>query len=732
MPDISTMVAKLTVSAGGFKAGMNNAVKDLDGFKGKVDSVGSSFAGFAVRMAGLGAGLVGGIGLGTGIKLAAEFEQTTVAMTTMLKSGEMAKSLLADLTSFAASTPFEFPEIAAAAKQLLAYGSSASEILPQIRMLGDVAAGVSQPIGDIAYLFGTVRTQGKAMTVDINQFAGRGIPIYAALAKTLGTTTAGVRKLAEEGQISFDTINGAFQEMTKSGGQFYGMMAAQSNTVAGLFSTLKDNVGMALRQIGDTFIKEFNVKDGMKGLIETVGEFGSRVVGVTAVVAKWATANGEVILGLGKQAVVIGGSIYAIKTLVEWGYKIAQAYRLIAQSQVVMLALSGPKGWVTLAAGIAAAGVALYAVNGALDAAARAADKATASIKAVGEETKKAAASSQIEQQAFENMTGERLKLLERYKQAIKEGKREWADELESQIRGNQNNEVERLQRMAAAQEKANKVTAASVLSAAGVEAVAKAQQEQAAAHYAAKKAAEDNNAEIKKTVEGYRQEAEYVGLSAETIELHKLALKGATYEQLQAARSALQYKVAMEQVAKQSQAVKDIIAGLAERASTPNYTGTQLELWKLAKLGATDAEMAHARALAKTADEMENQKRLMEDMEQVGKSIAESILTPWERLGEELKKLAKVEASGMLHHDLALRSAKKALIDALGGAKGGSSRVDAMEMRFTAGFRQEPKQDLQQVIADLLKNGNKLTKEMKDYLKALAERPDLTASLGA
>lgn len=91
-------------------------------------------------------------------------------------------------------------------------------------------------------LFGTIRSQGRAMTQDLNQFAGRGIPIYTALAKVLGTNEAGVRKLAETGQVSFGHIQKAFQEMTGAGGQFAGLMERQSKTTAGLFSTLKGNV----------------------------------------------------------------------------------------------------------------------------------------------------------------------------------------------------------------------------------------------------------------------------------------------------------------------------------------------------------------------------------------------------------------------------------------------------------------------------------------------------------
>jgi tape measure domain-containing protein len=111
-----------------------------------------------------------------------------------------------------------------------------------LQMVGDVAAGLNIPIGDMAYLFGQMQSQGRAMTQDLNQFAARGVPIYRTLAEILNTNVAGVRRMAEQGQISFPLIQQAFERMTRSGGQFAGMMEAQSQTLAGRWSTFKDLV----------------------------------------------------------------------------------------------------------------------------------------------------------------------------------------------------------------------------------------------------------------------------------------------------------------------------------------------------------------------------------------------------------------------------------------------------------------------------------------------------------
>jgi hypothetical protein len=223
---------------------MAGVTKNLSSMGDQFASVGSmAMKGLAVAGAGLSALAA------VGIKGAADFEQTRISMETMLGSAEKAGSILKDISSFAAATPFEFPELANSAKQLLAFGFTADESMKSIKMLGDVSAGLNIPMSDLSYLFGTLKAQGKAMTIDIRQFAMRGIPIYETLAKVMKTSVAGVGELVTAGKVGFPEVNKAFELMTAEGGKFGGLMAKQSQSLSGLYSTLKDNIGFALREI---------------------------------------------------------------------------------------------------------------------------------------------------------------------------------------------------------------------------------------------------------------------------------------------------------------------------------------------------------------------------------------------------------------------------------------------------------------------------------------------------
>lgn len=203
----------------------------------------------------IGAALAGGAAaMGVGVKSvmsAANFEQTKVAFTTLIGDAAVAEKTLADLRQLGADTPFEFPELADAGRKLIAFGEGADTVTGTLRRIGDVSAGIQAPIGEIAEIYGKARVQGRLFAEDINQLTGRGIPILGQLAKQFGVGEGEVRKLVESGKVGFPEIEKAFVAMTSKGGQFFGMMEAQSKTTKGLWSTLMDGFNAVFLAIGE-------------------------------------------------------------------------------------------------------------------------------------------------------------------------------------------------------------------------------------------------------------------------------------------------------------------------------------------------------------------------------------------------------------------------------------------------------------------------------------------------
>ena len=179
-----------------------------------------------------------------------EFQKLEISFKTMLGSEEKAVRLMDQLVKTAATTPFSMGDIANSAKQLLAYGLEAEKVNDTLIRLGDIAAGLSIPINDLAYLYGTTMVQGRLYTQDLNQFLGRGIPLMAELAKQFGVAESEVKKLVEEGKVGFPQVQQAIVNLTSEGSKFGGLMEAQSRTIAGQISNIEDQIEQMFNEIG--------------------------------------------------------------------------------------------------------------------------------------------------------------------------------------------------------------------------------------------------------------------------------------------------------------------------------------------------------------------------------------------------------------------------------------------------------------------------------------------------
>lgn len=181
-----------------------------------------------------------------------EFQQLEIAFKTMLGSAGQADALMSQLIKTAAITPFGMKDIGQAAKQLLAYGVAANDVNDTLIRLGDIAAGLSIPINDLAYLYGTTMVQGRLYTQDLNQFLGRGIPLMEELAKQFGVAENQVKQLVEDGKIGFPEVQKAIENLTNEGSKFGGLMEAKSKTITGQISNIEDAIDTMFDAIGQS------------------------------------------------------------------------------------------------------------------------------------------------------------------------------------------------------------------------------------------------------------------------------------------------------------------------------------------------------------------------------------------------------------------------------------------------------------------------------------------------
>ena len=220
-----------------------------------------------------------------------EYQQLEIAFNTMLGSKSKGDALMAQLIDTAARTPFEMKDIAEASKMLLAYGMEGDKVNETLIRLGDIAAGLSIPIKDLAFLYGTTMVQGRLYTQDLNQFLGRGIPLADELAKQFGKNKSEVKKLVEEGKIGFPEVQKAIEALTGEGSKFGGLMEAQSKTITGQLSNIEDAWEQMMNEIGRS--QEGNISGALDitgKLIENWRTVGKVVLTAAAAIGSYKAA----------------------------------------------------------------------------------------------------------------------------------------------------------------------------------------------------------------------------------------------------------------------------------------------------------------------------------------------------------------------------------------------------------------------------------------------------------
>lgn len=375
------------------------------------------------------------------IQVRGEFQQLEVAFTTMLGSSEKANVLMAQLTETAAKTPFDLQGVANGARQLLAYGTSAEDVNETLIRLGNIAAGLSQPLGDLVYLYGTTMTQGRLYTQDLNQFTGRGIPMIKELAKEFGVAESEIKGMVEAGMIGFPEVQKVIQNLTNEGGMFFNLMQEQSKTITGQISNIGDSFSMMLNDIGKA--NEGIINDALssvsylienyetvgKTLLEivvTYGAYKAALITITALQKVYSAVLAQSALNQ-SLATASGITLSNAEALAATRTKLLQ----VAQAALNKTLLANP--YVAVAAAVAALGLGIYK----LVTYQTEAEKALERLDAAGKESEKAALS---EQRELAKLNGELSSLKEgtdeynTVKEKIVAGYSKYYDGLEEEI----------------------------------------------------------------------------------------------------------------------------------------------------------------------------------------------------------------------------------------------------------------------------------------------------------
>ena len=264
------------------------------------------------------------------IAVRSEFQQLEISFGTMLKSKEKANELMAQLTDLAAKTPFGLQEVSEGAKRLLAFQVPAQEVTETLRRMGDVAAGLGVPMGQLIHVYGQVKAQGKLMTNDLYQFMNAGIPIIAELSKVVGKSETEIKDMVSAGKIGFPEIQAVIKNMTSEGGLFFNLMAEQSKSLGGQISNLQDNFHQMLNEIGKAsegvvsgaisgvayLVENYQTLGKIiAGLITTYGAYRAAVIVNITLTRNWAVAARADAIAKGIQTTATNIATTATKAL---------------------------------------------------------------------------------------------------------------------------------------------------------------------------------------------------------------------------------------------------------------------------------------------------------------------------------------------------------------------------------------------------------------------------------
>lgn len=249
------------------------------------------------------------------IKLSGDLEQARTAFTTMLGSAQAAQEHLDALKRFAASTPFEFPDLVQASKRLQALGFEAKSIIPTLTAVGNAAAGLgsgAEGINRITTALGQMQMATKVTAQDMRQLTEAGIPAWKILAETLKTDVAGAMALVEKRAVDSATAVPAL--LAGMNEKFKGLMDAQAKTLLGTWSNFKDQLSFTLMDIGDTLapMAKMAITDVLMPILEWAKEAAAAFANLPPVIQGAVVGFAGLAAAAGPLLVALGGLGFSI------------------------------------------------------------------------------------------------------------------------------------------------------------------------------------------------------------------------------------------------------------------------------------------------------------------------------------------------------------------------------------------------------------------------------------
>lgn len=205
--------------------------------------------------------IAAGIGAYFSIQQLTQFESKVISIRSEMESLQTSFKTLAgeqvggelfeQIKEYELRTPMIMQKLASGAQTMLAFNIPAQDVMQHLKAIGDISMGDSEKFKSLTLAFSQMSATGKLMGQDLLQMINAGFNPLQVISEQTGKSIGQLKEEMEKGAISTKMVQDAFHAAASEGGQFNGMLEAQSKTLKGAISNLEGAWQYMLNDIGE-------------------------------------------------------------------------------------------------------------------------------------------------------------------------------------------------------------------------------------------------------------------------------------------------------------------------------------------------------------------------------------------------------------------------------------------------------------------------------------------------
>lgn len=205
--------------------------------------------------------IAAGIGAYFSIQQLTQFESKVISIRSEMESLQTSFKTLAgeqiggelfeQIKEYELHTPMIMQDLASGAQTMLAFNIPAQDVMQHLKAIGDISMGDSEKFKSLTLAFSQMSATGKLMGQDLLQMINAGFNPLQVISEQTGKSIGQLKEEMEKGAITTKMVQDAFHAAASEGGQFNGMLEAQSKTLKGAISNLEGAWQYMLNDIGE-------------------------------------------------------------------------------------------------------------------------------------------------------------------------------------------------------------------------------------------------------------------------------------------------------------------------------------------------------------------------------------------------------------------------------------------------------------------------------------------------